>query len=771
MIGSNSDITKQKRSELETERFREAVDNASEGFVLYDADERFVYANKRYREMFPQIGKTLKPGALREDIRQAYYSSGVFPVAVGRVDEFINEVRQRQIAGGSSELQLSNGTWFKFSDHVMLDGGIVSIRTDITDIKQREIEREANAKLYRSLIEDQPDFICRYTPDGTLLYANSAFAKEHGFSLDDLSSVNVFDFVLKADRNFAQEHIARFQPQQDFRRIEFQAIVADGSVRWQEWTDRAFFDDAGHLIELQAFGRDVTQRKRIEIELIESQQNLSNIMNNIADSVVTIDEAGKVLSFNSAAENSFGYSAEEIVGSQVEQLMPEPHKTSHAGYLRAYFQSGESAILGKGPRELEGLRKDGKKFPMELAISEMRLGERRVFIGAMRDISERKRIERDLLSSELRLSEAQRIAGLGNWVWDIATNNLSWSDGLYRIFGRQPQEFIESYPAFIAAIHPKDRARVEEGVQHTLESGEPYGIDHRVIWPDGTVHVVYERGEVEFDAAGNPARMSGTAQDITERKQIEEELHQAQKMKAVGQLTGGIAHDFNNLLAVMLGNLELLRDSVEIDGPAGEMIERGVKAAHRGAELTDRLLSFSRKQSLSPTTLNLNKIISNMIDLFRRTLSENIEVKFEESTELWLCNADQSQLENALLNLSINARDAMIDGGCITIETANVSLRDRIVAAQADVDPGRYVMLSVSDTGTGIADEELVHVFEPFFTTKEVGKGTGLGLSMVHGFAKQSGGSVTIESKLGAGTCIKLYLPSSAEKSDETILS
>lgn len=280
-----------------------------------------------------------------------------------------------------------------------------------------------------------------------------------------------------------------------------------------------------------------------------------------------------------------------------------------------------------------------------------------------------------------------------------------------------------------------------------------------MVWPDGSNHVVYDRGEVTYDAAGKPVHMSGTAQDITDRKHIEEQLFQAQKMEVVGQLTGSVAHDFSNLLAVMMGNLELIGVRVGTAGILGEMVERGVKAAERGAALTHRLLAFSRKQTLQPTKIDLNELVAGMAYMLRRTLSETIEIEFANVENLWLCIADQPQLENALLNLSINARDAMPLGGCLTIEMANISINDEISAGQSDIEPGDYVMLAVSDTGCGIAKDTIKHVFEPFFTTKDVGKGSGLGLSMVYGFAKQSDGTATIYSEVDEGTTVKLYLP------------
>jgi len=252
-------------------------------------------------------------------------------------------------------------------------------------------------------------------------------------------------------------------------------------------------------------------------------------------------------------------------------------------------------------------------------------------------------------------------------------------------------------------------------------------------------------------------------------RENEAKLKQSQKMEAIGQLTGGIAHDFNNILAVIQGNAELLQEESENISNADEAITNTIlqrvasilKVTTRGAELTRNMLAFSRKQELHPQSIDMGQQIAEMIRILGRTLGETIDVKVQTDKNLWLCVVDPGQVENALLNLAINARDAMPEGGTLTIETHNVCLDDEYAAAQTELKPGNYVMLAVSDTGIGISPEDLPYVFEPFFTTKEVGKGTGLGLSMVYGFAKQSGGHINIYSEHMHGTTVRLYLPQS----------
>jgi len=290
-----------------------------------------------------------------------------------------------------------------------------------------------------------------------------------------------------------------------------------------------------------------------------------------------------------------------------------------------------------------------------------------------------------------------------------------------------------------------DRAHQLDSSEHTLPDGRTYSYE-RTPMPDG--------GYIS------------TVTDITEQREAEKQLQQAQKMEAVGQLTGGIAHDFNNLLAVSMGNVELAEEVVRTGGDVQPFLATVKRASERGASLTSQLLAFSRNQTLFPEVIDAGELVDAVTDLLRRSLGETIEVKFKGQDNLWPCEVDPHQLESAILNLAINARDAMHDGGTLSIRTANIRLDDDYAAAQTDERPGEYVLVEVTDTGAGMPQDVIDHAFDPFFTTKEVGRGSGLGLSMVYGFVNQSGGHVTIHSEEGRGTAITLYLPRSdkAEK-------
>jgi PAS domain S-box-containing protein len=337
------------------------------------------------------------------------------------------------------------------------------------------------------------------------------------------------------------------------------------------------------------------------------------------------------------------------------------------------------------------------------------------------------------------------------------------SEGCRALTGYDPADFIENRKiAYARIIHPEDQDRVWREVQSAVAESRPFQLSYRIHTATGEEKWVWEQGCCVATDSGT--YLEGFISDITERKLVEDQLRQAQKMEVVGQLTGGVAHDFNNLLAIMIGNLELAAETAEPGTEHHNHISRALSAAERGATLTRQLLAFSRKQVLQPQLVDLNKLVPRATELLHRALGEHVEVETVLAGGLWKTLVDPGQLEHALLNLAVNARDAMPTGGRLTIETANARLDEDYRQLNRYALPGPYVMLAVSDTGTGMPPEVAARAFEPFFTTKEVGKGSGLGLSMVYGFVKQSGGHVKIYSEVGRGTTVKLYFPRAREQ-------
>jgi signal transduction histidine kinase/CheY-like chemotaxis protein len=342
---------------------------------------------------------------------------------------------------------------------------------------------------------------------------------------------------------------------------------------------------------------------------------------------------------------------------------------------------------------------------------------------------------------------------------DYATGVQRWSAILESQYGLQPGTFGGTVDAFMERVHPQDRDVLCETMAKASRMGADFSEQHRTIWPDGTVRWLSGAGRVHLGDHGEPVRAVGITLDVTERRTLEAQYQQAQKMEAIGRLAGGVAHDFNNLLTAILGYCELLLTDLDPGDPRRADIAEIQKAGTSAAALTRQLLAFSRKQIIEPTLLDLNQVVADLRAMLGRLIGEDVKVMLALRPELARVKADRAQVEQIVVNLAVNARDAMPRGGTLTIETANVELDENYATAHFSVTPGHYVALTVTDTGTGITPEVQARLFEPFFTTKEPGKGTGLGLATVHGIVMRSGGSVNVYSEVGRGTSFKVYFP------------
>jgi len=356
------------------------------------------------------------------------------------------------------------------------------------------------------------------------------------------------------------------------------------------------------------------------------------------------------------------------------------------------------------------------------------------------------------------------VSGVGVWTYEVSNDCFYCDAGISELYGIDPVQAAAGIkrPAFLANVHPDDLAALRQTMAGGLVNSGDLELEYRILHPGGKVRWVLSRGHTYFNAGGEPVRRTGVGVEMTAQRLLEQQLRQSQKMEAVGQLTGGLAHDFNNLLTGITGSLDMLRARVA-QGRFSEL-ERYLQAAQgasrRAAALTHRLLAFSRRQTLEPSATDAHRLVLGMLELIRSTVGPAIAVHATSASDLWLTQVDPNQLENALLNLCINARDAMPHGGTLSIRTGNCVLSPQ-AAAEHELPPGEYLTLSVGDTGSGMSSDVIAHAFDPFFTTKPMGKGTGLGLSMIYGFVRQSGGSVHIDSQMAQGTTMTLYLPRS----------
>ena len=513
---------------------------------------------------------------------------------------------------------------------------------------------------------------------------------------------------------------------------------------------------------------DPLDKPQSKLDGVADARRLQLLIDAIVDyAIYMIDVDGTVRSWNSGAERLKGYSADEIIGKPFSLFYSPEDRAKGLPQTALRIAAETGRFSSEGWR----VRKDGSRFWALVVVDAIRDEQGQVigFAKVTRDITERQQAHNELLESERRYRRLiEAVVDYAIFQLDPAGNVTTWNPGAQRIKGYDPEEIIGQH--FSRFYTPED---IQLGVPKlALAEAAKQGRFEAEGWrmrKDGSrfwASVVIDR---ITDEAGELVGFAKVTRDVTERKQAQDELQRvqqqlaaSQKLEAVGQLSGGIAHDFNNLLMIVLGNLETAeRNSRGLANSTN--LQRALANAKRGAQraaaLTSRLLAFSRRQALDPQPINLNNFLNGLQEFLQRTLGERIEVQTVGSAGLWSIEADANHLESAIINLGINARDAMPDGGKLTVEAVNVLADEDYCRVNPELSPGQYVIVCVTDTGTGMTADVLNHAFEPFFTTKEPGQGTGLGLSQVYGFVKQSGGHVKIYSEVGQGTSIRMYFP------------
>jgi PAS domain S-box-containing protein len=585
------------------------------------------------------------------------------------------------------------------------------------------------------------------------------------------------------------------------RDVEYRIRRPDtGELRWIARRGEIERDGAGRPVRFSGVARDVTAQRVSRDALTTSEARYRALFDAVDDGFCIIeffDGPHGPLSDYVHVEANAGYERHTgiagIVGRTLRDIAPDEAE----GWLDLYggvLRTGQSVRFERA-------------FPaaarhIEVSAARIEPASRRQVSVLFRDISARRRAEDALRASEAVAREnVERVqlalaagAIIGTWVWDLPADRFTVDEAFARSFGLDPSLGREglSLARVVETVHPDDQAGLTEAINAAIARGGAYAHQYRTRRADGHYYWLEANGRVEHAPDGTPLRFPGVLIDVEERRaseaerervteqlrslnetleqrvaertadlmQAEEALRQSQKMEAVGQLTGGLAHDFNNMLAGIVGSLELMQSRM-LQGRMGDLeryIGAAQGAARRAAALTHRLLAFSRRQTLAPKPTDVNRLVEGMEELVRRTVGPAVSVEVVGAGGLWPTLVDPSQLENALLNLCINARDALPDGGRIVIETGNRWL-DARAARERDLEPGQYVSLCVSDNGTGMTPDIAAKAFDPFFTTKPIGEGTGLGLSMIYGFAKQSGGQVRIYSEVGEGTMVCIYLP------------
>ena len=502
----------------------------------------------------------------------------------------------------------------------------------------------------------------------------------------------------------------------------------------------------------------------------------SDLLDAFPDAVVAVDRNGTILQTNSLVEDLFGYSRGELIGKKVELLVPERFRHQHHDHRQNFAASPKIRPMGAG-LDLYGRHRDGSEFPVEISLSPVLVESGTVVLSAIRNISDRKRIEEELRKAHAQLAQRTaeqigeyraRLASIVDSSEDaILTKSLdgtitAWNRGAERIYGYAPEEVIGKH---ISMLLPDDRPDEIPDILKKIARGE--NVEHYE-----SVRLTKDRRRLNVSVSISPLHdingevigASAIARDITAQRRVQDQLRQAQKMEAIGRLAGGVAHDFNNVLGIINACTEFLRDRIEPASEPSTYVENIKKAIERGAALTRQLLAFSRKQLIQPVLLDLNERLRDISKLLRPLMGDDVEVLVIPRTQSAIVEADPGQLDQIVMNLAVNARDAMPRGGRFILETDVVELDQDFADQHQPLSPGNYVMLSVSDNGTGMDKATLARIFEPFFTTKEPGKGTGLGLATVYGIAQQSGGYIWVYSEPERGTTFKVYLPSAENK-------
>jgi len=652
--------------------------------------------------------------------------------------------------------------WLEESGCATFDGRgkmvrLVGMTADITERERVEEALRESERRFRLAAQAGKMYAYEWDVATDRVMRSGEYVNVLGFGdrAKQLTRQQVLASVHPDDRALFVSSVDRLTPEKPTTQISYRVLHPDGSVVWLQKTARAFFDEHGKMLRVIGMVGNVTEREQAEGALRESQQRMTGMVALAMDSIISVDGQQRIVLFNAAAEKMFGCPAAEAVGQPVERFIPERFRSAHRAHIQQFGETGvtnrDMGALGS----LWALRADGEEFEVEASISQIESSGKKLFTVILRDISERERAEEALRKSEERFSKVFRSSPLAVTIsTETEGRYLDVNEAFLQMLGYSRREVI-GRTAHDLNFWEQPSQRLEL-IQQLNKSGRVTGFHTQCTTSKGKIRELEVSAElIELDGQ---RCMLAITRDVTETRQLEEQLRQAQKMEAVGLLAGGVAHDFNNLLNVILGNADLLLEKIQ-SGKPQHYAEEIKKATQRATQLTRQLLAFSRKQVLRPALLDLNAVVGDVVKVLRHLIGEDVQVVVEGETNLASIWADPGQVEQILMNLATNARDAMPNGGMFTIRTENAELGPDHVARHPYVVPGRYVRLSVRDTGLGMSEDIRSRAFEPFFTTKPPGRGTGLGLATVFGIVKQSGGYVWISSALGAGTTFDIYFP------------
>jgi len=648
--------------------------------------------------------------------------------------------------------------------------GIAWIAPLFRSIKDTNAALARSEAKYRELVENANSIILRLDPQGRITFFNEFAQTFFGYAQEEiLGRQAVGTIVPETDcqgRDLAARVADIVAHPERYPTSEHENLRRNGQRAWVTWTHKAIRDEQGRVTEILCIGNDSTACKRAEEELLEQSWLLEAFFQHTITPLVILDKDFNYIRVNQAYARACQRDVSEFPGKNHFDLYPSgaksyfaqvvQNKAPHQAFAQPYTfpDHPEWGVTYWNWTLVPILTKHGEVEFLVFTLKDVTEGQRAV--EALRESEEKYRVL-------VKNIPALVFKGYTDWKVDFFDRKIE------ELTGYSKEDFDARKLKWSDLILPEDLPAVQKIFIEALKSPESYLRTYRIRSKDKRIIWIEERGQIIFNQKGEPEYVSGVFYDITRNKETEaalqkseEQLRQAQKMEAVGRLAGGVAHDFNNLLTGIIGFADLLLTDLDHQDPHRREVEEIKNTGERAASLTRQLLAFSRKQILQPRKLKLNSVVRNMEKLLQRLIGEDIFLATNLENDLWMVEADPFQIEQVIINLAVNARDALPQGGKLSVETANVELDESYAHRDVNFQPGPYVMLSVTDNGTGMDEETQAHIFEPFFTTKGRNQGTGLGLSTVYGIVKQSGGHIWVYSEPQWGTTFKIYLPMAA---------